>query len=504
MMKILHMVSLLFSISILFFIPNSCGLKLCTDSRAPLTLKAPLSFCGYNGSSCCSAADDSALHKQFKAMNISDSACASLVQSILCAKCDPYSADLFTATGLKLRTVPILCSSTSPSTSAQAEDSTSDFCSQVWDTCKDTSIQYSPFAPTLQGSTRIPSSKLTDLWRSKSDFCSAIAGSSDDESLCFTGKSVEFNATTDSPDPKGLCLERIGNGSYLNMAAHPDGSNRVFLANQAGQSRIDDLGLWGNYSIPKDNPYAEDSELQGEIWALGVRNPWRCSFDSKRPSYFYCADVGEDTYEEVDLISKGGNYGWNIYEGPLRFNFTSTPKLNTSAASIDAIPPIMGYTHSDLNNSVGSASITGGYVYRSMTDPCMFGRYLYADLYAGAMWAGTESPENSGNYSSKLIPFGCSKQSPIPCETVAGSSLPSLGYIYSFSEDNNKDVFLLTLKGVYRVVPPSRCNYSCPKEKISNTTNPAPGPSSSGCQLENLKLNFSLLLVIFLIAFDLV
>lgn len=53
------------------------------------------------------------------------------------------------------------------------------------------------------------------------------------------------------------------------------------------------MGLWGNYSIPKDNPFREDKELEPEIWAIGLRNPWRCSFDSSRPSYFMCADVGQ-------------------------------------------------------------------------------------------------------------------------------------------------------------------------------------------------------------------
>lgn len=124
-------------------------------------------------------------------------------------------------------------------------------------------------------------------------------------------------------------------------------------------------------------------------------------------------------------------------------------------------------------------------------------RYLYADLYAGAMWAGTESPEDSGNYTSTMIPFSCSKQSPIPCESVAGSPLPALGYIYSFAEDNSKDVFLLTSKGVYRVVQPSLCKYSCPEERITTNSPPPPGPSSSARQLAYLKSNLiiSLLLV---------
>lgn len=61
----------------------------------------------------------------------------------------------------------------------------------------------------------------------------------------------------------------------------------------SGEDEMDKLDLWGNYSIPKDNPYLEDKEMQPEIWAYGLRNPWRCSFDSERPSYFMCADVGQ-------------------------------------------------------------------------------------------------------------------------------------------------------------------------------------------------------------------
>lgn len=82
----------------------------------------------------------------------------------------------------------------------------------------------------------------------------------------------------------------------------------------------------------------------------------------------------QDTYEEVDLISKGGNYGWRSYEGPYPFSPPQSPARNTSLSSISPIFPVMGYNHSDVNSNEGSASITGGYFYRSMTDPCMHGR----------------------------------------------------------------------------------------------------------------------------------
>lgn len=85
-------------------------------------------------------------------------------------------------------------------------------------------------------------------------------------------------------------------------------------------------------------------------------------------------ETQQDQYEEVDIITKGGNYGWRVYEGPHLFTPEQTPGGNTSANSIDPILPIVGYNHSYINKDTGSAAITGGYFYRSMTDPCMYGR----------------------------------------------------------------------------------------------------------------------------------
>jgi hypothetical protein len=256
---------------------------------------------------------------------------------------------------------------------------------------------------------------------------------------------------------------------------------------------------WGNYGIPKDNPSSADPSFAPEVFALGFKNPWRCSFDSGKPSYMYCADVGHKVYEEVDLIMKGGNYGWRVFEGTQPYKPLSTPGGNTSAASIDAIGPVMGYAHSSVNSNVGSASITGGYVYRSTVDPCLNGRYLYADLYAKSMWAGTESPEGSGLYNVTGLTFSCSKSSPIPCDVAAGSALPSLGYIFSFGEDNAKDVYLLTSKGVYRVVDPAQCSYACPIKSSAPGASPSSAVRARAPALATL-LNCALLALLSLLS----
>ncbi|XP_052183553.1 HIPL1 protein-like [Diospyros lotus] len=642
----------------------------CTDSRAPFTPKTALSFCPYNGTVCCNSTAELKLQSQFKAMNISDPGCASLLKSILCARCDPFSAQLFRVDSVP-RPVPVLCNSTVAANSSQTLQGREDFCAKVWDTCQNVSLMNSPFAASLQGQAgqQITSNftKLTDFWQSKADFCNAFGGASADESVCFDGGPVTLNSSATPSPPSGMCLEKIGNGSFLSMAAHPDGSARAFFSDQPGKiwlatipkqgsgetlgldesnpfldltdevyfdtelgmmaiafhpnfaqngrffasfncdksewpgcagkcscnsdvncdpsklgsdngaapcqyqaviaeftangtapqpsslatrakpsevrriftmglpftahhggqilfgpsdgylyfmmgdgggagdpynfaqnkksllgkimrldvdtmpspAEIEQLGLWGNYSIPKDNPYVQDKELQPEIWALGLRNPWRCSFDSERPSYFMCADVGQDRYEEVDLITKAGNYGWRDYEGPYLYTPQQSPGGNTPANSIAPIFPVMGYNHSEVNKNEGSASITGGYFYRSKTDPCLQGSYLYADLYASAIWAGIESPENRSNFTGSQISFSCARDSPLNCSFVPGSSLPALGYIFSFGEDNNKDIYVLASSGMYRVVRPSRCNYACAKENVTAAAIPSPNPASS-------------------------
>lgn len=127
-------------------------------------------------------------------------------------------------------------------------------------------------------------------------------------------------------------------------------------------------------------------------------------------------------------------------------------------------------------------------------------RYLYTDLYAAAVWAGTENPENSGNFTSSKLNVTCARDSPIPCDTVPGSSFPSLGFITSFGQDNRKDVFLLASNGMYRVVRPSRCNYTCSNENVTAYTSSgsvtSPSPSAAAARwLSNPHMELLLLLL---------
>ncbi|KAJ7526755.1 hypothetical protein O6H91_16G021800 [Diphasiastrum complanatum] len=253
---------------------------------------------------------------------------------------------------------------------------------------------------------------------------------------------------------------------------------RLDIDKSPSTSEVSALGLLGNYSVPNSNPFTNDNNSRPEIWALGLRNPWRCSFDTLQPSYLYCADVGQDNYEEVNLITKGGNYGWHIYEGTNHYVPPSSTNQSNITDSITTIPPILQYSHASVNPIKNSAAIIGGYVSHSQEDACIYGRYLYADLFGAAMWAGVELPAGSGNYTTARINSTCSPSSPLSCDFVANSTLPNFALIQSWGQDNQNNVFILSRNGVFQMVSPSKCKFVCNK-KISSTPG-APPPASRG------------------------
>ena len=137
------------------------------------------------------------------------------------------------------------------------------------------------------------------------------------------------------------------------------------------------------YTIPPSNPFAHTSGARGEIWAYGLRNPWRFTFD-RSTGDLWIGDVGQNAFEEVDLqpaTSIGGeNYGWRRMEGFHCFS----PSANCSDPSFT--PPIFEYPH-----ALGACSITGGYRYRGTQTPSLKGAYLYADYCIGTIWATTQT-----------------------------------------------------------------------------------------------------------------
>ena len=141
--------------------------------------------------------------------------------------------------------------------------------------------------------------------------------------------------------------------------------------------RIDvDLPMPGkNYGIPPDNPFASDDGPEAdEIWAWGLRNPWRFSFDQVT-GQLWTGDVGQKAWEEIDIVEGGKNYGWNTMEGLVCY-----PPPNTVCDESGFTPPILHYA------TAGKGSVTGGYVYRGTQVPSLYGTYIFADYEHKTLW----------------------------------------------------------------------------------------------------------------------
>src|SRR5690606_270326 len=185
------------------------------------------------------------------------------------------------------------------------------------------------------------------------------------------------------------------------------------------------------YAIPPDNPFVDHPEARPEIWALGLRNPWRFSFD-RETGDLYIADVGQNEWEEINLQpagSRGGeNYGWNIMEG-----------AHCYQSRCDAegfVLPVAEYHH----RAEGACSITGGYVYRGAAHPSLQGVYFFGDYCSGRLYA-MATPELAGTTG------------PLPWTRAAESGAA----ISSFGEDHNGELYVADLSGgrIFRIVAES-------------------------------------------------
>lgn len=174
--------------------------------------------------------------------------------------------------------------------------------------------------------------------------------------------------------PDGYLYIAVGDGG---SGGDPrgNGQNRKSLLGSILRIDIDKQNGAIQYSIPEDNPFANNTlGLREEIYAYGLRNPWRFSFDSSN-GQLWTGDVGQNMYEEVDIIKKGGNYGWNVMEG---FHCFGSSSCDMEGLEL----PIWEY-----GRSQGDISITGGFVYRGPTITELEGKYIYADYVSGRIWS---------------------------------------------------------------------------------------------------------------------
>jgi len=196
-----------------------------------------------------------------------------------------------------------------------------------------------------------------------------------------------------------------------------------------------DIAMGVKYKIPKDNPFASSkgcSKGSGcpEIYAWGLRNPWRWSFDRVNGK-LWAGDVGQGAWEEIDLIEKGGNYGWRCYEGSAKYNVKDCKKAK------QYVMPVVDYSHlpSPKSHDGMGASVTGGFVYRGKAIPELKGVYIYADFVHGLIWGLKE-------------PYGKSPKVELLFDTDI--------FIVTFAETNDGELYFLNYQGdggIYKFVP---------------------------------------------------
>ncbi|UBU10537.1 PQQ-dependent sugar dehydrogenase [Nonomuraea gerenzanensis] len=215
--------------------------------------------------------------------------------------------------------------------------------------------------------------------------------------------------------PDGLLYIAFGDGGG---AGDPQGNGQDLGTLLGKIVRIDPRGT--PYKIPRDNPFAGRRGVRGEIWAYGLRNPWRFSFD-RGTGDLWIGDVGQNAWEEVDhqpARSRGGeNYGWNLREGKVRFR---------DGQARDLVEPVIVYP---LNEG-GNCSVIAGYVYRGERIPWLRGQFLYGDFCAGWVRAA-------------------------PADDVTGSAeVGKVEQLSSFGEGPDGELYALSLQGpIYRIEP---------------------------------------------------
>ncbi len=220
--------------------------------------------------------------------------------------------------------------------------------------------------------------------------------------------------------PDGFLYIGTGDGG----AAGDPRNNAQNLQSLLGKILRLDVDAGQRFGIPPDNPFVGQSGVREEIWAYGLRNPWRFSFD-RQTGDLYIADVGQDRWEEIDYQpadSPGGeNYGWRIMEGFHCFN----PPSNCDQSGLTL--PIHEYSHGE------GCSVTGGYVYRGHEIPELVGVYLFGDFCSGTIW-------------------GLQQVEPGVWERVV--LLHTELQLSSFGEDESGELYAIDLRGtVYRIVP---------------------------------------------------
>jgi len=259
--------------------------------------------------------------------------------------------------------------------------------------------------------------------------------------------------------PDGKLYISTGDGGYANDwgIGHnvTIGNGQDLTSNHGKILRVDvDTRTDGKpYGIPPDNPFVGRRDAMPEIWAYGVRNPWRCSFDMGGGPELYCGDVQQNSYEAVKVIGKGQNMGWRRVEGNMRcFDYTKPDDHPANCDKTGITPAIIEYNNCTAKpNGCKGISVTGGYVYRGANAPWK-GKYFFGDWSKGF-----------AEMDGQLIVATKGADGKWTMDAVQVTNMQGkLPYVLAFAQDSAGEVYVLTsvttgpngsLDVIYKIVP---------------------------------------------------
>jgi glucose/arabinose dehydrogenase len=295
----------------------------------------------------------------------------------------------------------------------------------------------------------------------------------------------EFTVSADDPNVADLSIERVltkidwpqfnhnghwidfgadgmlyistGDGGYANdwgighNVTEGNGPDLADLHGKILRIDVDNPSEGREYGIPADNPFLDDPEAMPEIWALGLRNPWRCSFDMGGEGQLFCGDVQQNSYEEVSVIGAGENMGWRVMEATHCFDFENPNTHPESCSDGDLVPPILEYKNCTAQpDGCLGISVTGGYVYRG-SNADWDGKYIFGDwskgfaVRDGQIFVATKEGDSWSMEQANVT----NTDGPTP-------------YILAFGQDAEGEVYALTslttgpssgLDSIYKITP---------------------------------------------------
>ncbi|MCJ7445456.1 MAG: PQQ-dependent sugar dehydrogenase [Methanotrichaceae archaeon] len=269
---------------------------------------------------------------------------------------------------------------------------------------------------------------------------------------------MNHNGGTIAFGPDGYLYVPLGDGGGANdvgLGHQPDGNgqNTTTILGKILRIDVNNISEGKAYGIPADNPFISQKSILPEVYALGLRNPWRISFDTEGDHGLFISDAGQNLWEAVDLATKGGNYGWNIKEGTHCFN-PKNPNESPSTcpdkgiSGEPLIDPIIEYAH-DLGKVV-----VGGYVYRGQALPEISGKYIFAD------WSNNFTKGNGTLLAATPSAKGLWNLEEIKIANNPSGKVDE--FIRSFGLDDDGELYVLTsdIAGpngstgkIYKIVP---------------------------------------------------